>query len=1038
MKKLKAITKRVTSNSSSSAKQTTRKPSIRDQSGDQGIKVIRGGYHVDLTHVDETFTEVHKICLLNRNEESLYKLLQTGINPNIVDQVSGSVPLHLSVVANNAAFIRILLSNGAQIDLKDGKGKTALMKSIETENVEIAKFLIYNKANANIPDDLGDTPIFIALRNCFIDCIRVLMLPSANVNFNVLNRNNQLPLHLVTNTNGLNEFLDQILNSTANVDIQDSTKMTPFMLAASCGNKVAIEALIKRHADPGITNINGLMAYDLAKQNGFFEICSIIENASKSNDSSTKVVNNEVKKAVLMNWTDSEDSTNSEDEKSSITINKVNEKINQIDTKEKTVTTHRPSYGSVIDELNKLPQNKSNGNIQPSQVRKSQPEKQISKESASSSSVDLQLRKLESSFLSMDSDDNSPSPRSSTGLLDENVKQNKQEQSSVVNDQFIQRLRDILDDEIRDSNELDELLIGGSSFGNGSIQSVQPFPMTKLDERPNINLNLTDSSESSKSPSPEVPKIEPIQFRPTVPTLAPIRSLVSNRTVEIQNLTSSTKTEESSSHSSNEQKNQLDSPQKESTKSNSVTQSVKKTESISTPKEDQKLNLVEQRKQFNLTEPIKQLNLGSESKELNVESIQVTSGRDSSMSSREHFELNVKLKELQLAYDTERRSRINLETELELLKKNSDSFIHDFHDAFRSKMEFESKLYQAQSENSKLNYELERVKGERDDLVREINVLQEVKQNREIELNSLRIERERFLTENYSLKEQLLQLKDDLIKDSSNLDEENEKKIHQIVIENSTLINEISQAKNQITQLTSDLVKCKSQYETELTIKDNRIKQISTEKEIIEKENQLLKKKFDEIQKSTGNLFTQELNELKNTIKKLNGKVENDDHNQMDSKVEMALDQTRVALEDLNRQIELVKEATCRINSEKNESSFDTRKTFNRQKAKDDDDSGIIIDPIDERLQKLQNSIGLLEERMIQQELRTRNTSDGENEMKFIYPQLVKSLPVGRVPQSAFVRSLLQSQDDTYSKLIREINSVKKDLGLFSWSVEQS
>lgn len=1075
MKKLKAITKKVTSNSSHSKNATHRIPSIRGQASDQAIKVVRGGYSVDLTHVDETFTQVHRICLLNKNEDSLHKLLQSGADANVVDRVTGSAPLHLSVVVNNAAFVRILLANGASIDLKDGKGKTALMKAIETENVEMARFLIYNKANPNVADDEGDTPIFVALRNCFIECTRLLIQPSSNVNLNVLNRSHQLPLHLIANSNGLNEFLPRIVEATVNVDIQDSAKMTPLMLASSCGNKMAVQALLTRKADTGITNPDGLMAYDLAKANGFMEICSLIETASQEKASestaTSKLINSQINKAVLMNWTDSEDSSLSEEEIKSVPVaNKINEKKQQSNIqnkKESSGSIHsskRPSYGSVIEELNKLPTNKSNGNIQPSIIRKSQLEKQMSKESQSSSGsmVDLQLKKLEASFMALDSDENSISPSPPvTGLTsDEKIVKTGQtsgatSDSPMVNDQFIQRLRDILDDEIRDSNELDDLLLGDGLVYNEQGTSAH-FSISRIEEKSSNKNELNsihssiESSESAKSsPSPtEMSKVEPLQLRPTVPTLAPIRSLVSGtrNVADLQHFghrdssqaTSTSTSTTTTTTSTNEPQNRLDAPTNDSAKGNnsnskskstnnrvntaSIVNQIPKSQFANEKEEKSQHNLPEPKKQFNLLEPLKQLNFTSDGK-VNESNIELTlqppptNGRDSVVSTREAFELNVKLKEIQSAYESERISRINLESELEILKKNSDSFIRDFHQAFREKMEFENKMYQVQSENSKLNYELEKVKGERDDLVRELNVLREIKENREGELNSIKIERERLYTEKLTLQEQVNQFKDDLVK--SVVDDENETKIHQVVQENASLINQVTQLKEQILQLTNESVKLKSQFETELTLRENKIKQITSEKVILLEENELIKGKFTQIQKVAEDSFAHEMGELKDTIEKLNFKIKSENYNQVDSKVQIALDQTRSAIEDLTRQIKLVKEATIRI--------------------KEDHEPDLTSDPIDERLQKLQNSIGQLEERMIQQELRIRKgQGESESELELIYPQLVKSLPIGRVPQSAFVRALLQSEDESHSKLIRDITSVKKDLGLFCWSVEQN
>lgn len=1072
MKKLKAITKRVTSNNSSnnSSKGSNRRLSTRPQeSNNQSIQVIRGGYNVDLNLVDESFTEVHKLCLLNRSEDSLFKLLESGVDVNVVDRVAGSAPLHLSVVGQNTAFILLLLSHGAQVDLKDGKGKTALMKAIEIENVEIAHYLLNNKANVNVPDDSGDTAIFLAIRNCFIDCIRLLIHPSINVNFNHLNNAHQLPLHLITNTNGLNEFLPIIIEKTVNVDIQDACKMTPLMLACTCGNEDAVNALLARKADVGIVDSQGRMAHEIARAHSFHKIATLIDtfiaNSSKQNNDIAVRTNNQIKQAVLMNWTDSDDSSDDTiDNRPAASTRKMS---SQPDTKPfdgrkfSGENVKRPSYGSVIDELNQLSQSKGNNsrqnssNIQPSALRKTKVAISSRKSSQGSGSIDFNLKKLEASFLTSNSENNSLNSLASSDVevpVKEKNVASAEKDTAAINDLFIQRLRDVLDDEIRDNDELDDLLMGGSSF-NPPSQPVVENPIatqtndqrrsTMADSPDTISQQSQESRNSSASLSPGKQSSPP---RP-LPTLAPIRSLISRPLDAPLSTPVSSKAFPSPSSSSTNVKssgnvtheNHFDSDSSDDipivksiqpklikglpvnhTPSQPLTSSEKPPASTSIKPITVEQTESEIVSPVTLPQTITTTSIANES---TVDDSPST-GRDSKLSTRETFDLNVRLKELQAAYESERVSRINLETELELLKKNSETFIHDFHTALREKIEFERKLYHVESEKSKLDYELQKVTGVQEDLIREINVLQEGKLERDKRILSLGIENERLMNEKASLEERINMLKDDLNKsESTNVDDENEndKRVHQVVLENINLINELSSLKEQHQLLKSDSIKIKSQLETELALRENEIKKLTTEKDILLKQNELLKVKYNEIHQVTRNSFTSEMGQLKDTIEQLTGKMTGSDNSVIDSKVQKALDETQGTLAELTRQIKLVKDATITMRDD--------------QQMHDS-----TVDPIDDRLHKLQTSIGLLEDRIIAQEIRStgQQQETNDNESRFIYPQLIQSLPVGRVPQSAFVRALLQSQDESHSKLIKEITAIKKDLGLFCWSVEQS
>eukprot|EP00890_Picochlorum_soloecismus_P001031 jgi/Picsp_1/1929/NSC_05395-R1_ankyrin repeat len=61
-------------------------------------------------------------------------------------------------------LLDILLKHGADINGKDGKGRTALMKAVLAENVDLTGLLASKGANSSIADEDGDTPLSTALR----------------------------------------------------------------------------------------------------------------------------------------------------------------------------------------------------------------------------------------------------------------------------------------------------------------------------------------------------------------------------------------------------------------------------------------------------------------------------------------------------------------------------------------------------------------------------------------------------------------------------------------------------------------------------------------------------------------------------------------------------------------------------------------------------------------------------------------------------------------------------------------------------------
>lgn len=99
------------------------------------------------------------------NEELLYasrngdineviNLIQTGADVNVKDG-RGYTPLHMAAMQD--------VGQG-NINFVTGKTEPPDDKAIET-NFEIAKLLIENGANVNVKDNEGDTPLFHARRH---------------------------------------------------------------------------------------------------------------------------------------------------------------------------------------------------------------------------------------------------------------------------------------------------------------------------------------------------------------------------------------------------------------------------------------------------------------------------------------------------------------------------------------------------------------------------------------------------------------------------------------------------------------------------------------------------------------------------------------------------------------------------------------------------------------------------------------------------------------------------------------------------------
>ena len=66
---------------------------------------------------------------------------------------------------DNLEIVKLLCENGANINLQDKDGFSALMIATDKGYLEIVKFLLENGANINLQDNNGNSALSIAIGN---------------------------------------------------------------------------------------------------------------------------------------------------------------------------------------------------------------------------------------------------------------------------------------------------------------------------------------------------------------------------------------------------------------------------------------------------------------------------------------------------------------------------------------------------------------------------------------------------------------------------------------------------------------------------------------------------------------------------------------------------------------------------------------------------------------------------------------------------------------------------------------------------------
>ena len=130
-------------------------------------------------------------------------LIAGGANPNIQDR-NGWTALHLATLIEHTDIVEILIAGGANPNIQDINGRTALhwvfyklkdikgnryVDSVQTKalkayntHIDIIKSLIAGGANPNIQDRNGWTALHVGAKNGFAEAVEILIAGGANPN----------------------------------------------------------------------------------------------------------------------------------------------------------------------------------------------------------------------------------------------------------------------------------------------------------------------------------------------------------------------------------------------------------------------------------------------------------------------------------------------------------------------------------------------------------------------------------------------------------------------------------------------------------------------------------------------------------------------------------------------------------------------------------------------------------------------------------------------------------------------------------------
>jgi ankyrin repeat protein len=144
----------------------------------------------------------------------------------------GSTPLH-HVISNVIPWdaeqnaeqaVGVLLEHGADINLRNHEGQTALHKASRRDRIDIIHLMLKHGPDVNALDSNGSTPLHLAISERAAG-----LLLEHGTNINLRNGQGRTALHKAS-LRGYPDIIHLILNHGADVDAQDNDGSTPLHL----------------------------------------------------------------------------------------------------------------------------------------------------------------------------------------------------------------------------------------------------------------------------------------------------------------------------------------------------------------------------------------------------------------------------------------------------------------------------------------------------------------------------------------------------------------------------------------------------------------------------------------------------------------------------------------------------------------------------------------------------------------------------------------------------------------------------------------
>ncbi|KAH0490177.1 hypothetical protein TgHK011_001657 [Trichoderma gracile] len=186
-------------------------------------------------------------ALVNKHERLVRDLLARKPQVNVTTNDGQTL---LEAAMEQVSMVRLLLDAGADAELGNKRGRTAIIVAVLERRTDVVKLLLERKASVHHRDKDGFSPILIATAHSTdAEIVRILLEGGANLN-DAHPATGDTPLHLAVAIDaGIARMLLEHGEAVDYLEKRDAVSRTPLLAAASWGKMDCVDLLVRAGAD---------------------------------------------------------------------------------------------------------------------------------------------------------------------------------------------------------------------------------------------------------------------------------------------------------------------------------------------------------------------------------------------------------------------------------------------------------------------------------------------------------------------------------------------------------------------------------------------------------------------------------------------------------------------------------------------------------------------------------------------------------------------------------------------------------------------